>query len=157
MKRILYFLAMIFLLFSCGTQKQIKKDVSLEDETKLLISYNQTSDKGNSPEYTIELFSNRQMYLTASKNLDKEGKYMRVLPEKEFNQIIDAFIDSKFFSFKDEYISDTTDLLTRYLYFSYNGKEKKVKNYYGAPQKLNDLELFMQSFLDRVGWEKMSW
>ena len=44
---------MMFFLVSCGTQKHVKQDILLEDETKLMISYYQTSDKGNSPEYTI--------------------------------------------------------------------------------------------------------
>ena len=157
MSKILYFFVVMFLLFSCGTQKNAMQNISLEDETSLIISYNQTSGQDNSPEYSIELFSNRQMYLTASKNLDKQGKYMRVLPEKEFNQIIDAFVSSKFFSFKDEYTSDTTDLPTRFIYFSHDGKEKKIRDYYDAPQEIKELELLMQSFLDRVGWEKMSW
>ena len=157
MRNILYFTVIVLLLFSCGTQKQATQNLLLEDETKLIISYSQISGNNNSPEYTIELFSNRQMYLTALKNLDREGKFMRVLPEKEFNQIIDAFVASKFFSFNDEYLSDTIGLPTRNLYFLHDGKEKKIINYYNVPQELNELELLMQSFLDRVGWEKMSW
>ena len=158
MKQKLPFLIIILFLFSCGTQKQTTQMPVIEEETTLLISYYQTSGYSKeTPEYTIELFSNRQMYLTATKNLDKEGKFMRTLPEKEFNMIINTFNDAKFFRFEDEYTSTMTDLPTRYLYFSHNGKEKKVKDYYGAPDKIKELEYLMQSFLDRIGWEKMSW
>ncbi len=158
MKQNLYFFITVFFLFSCGTQKKVTQNTSIEEDTKLLISYHQVSGYSKTvPEYTIELYSNRQMYLTAKKNLDKQGKYMRTLPSDEFDEVIKTFVDADFFKFKDEYTSDMTDLPTRYLYFSYNGQEKKVKDYYEAPEKLKELEFLMRSFLDRVGWEKMSW
>ncbi len=158
MKSKLHLFIIILFLLSCGTQKQITQSTPIEEDTKLMVSYYQTSSYSKTtPEYTIELYSNRQMYLTATKNLDKEGKFMRTLPANEFNEVIKAFAEADFFKFKDEYSSLITDLPTRYLYFSYKGQEKKVKDYYDAPEKLKELELLMQSFLDRVGWEKMSW
>ena len=158
MRQNLYFLLSIFLLLSCGTQKSATNVNSHEDETVLVISYNQTSGYSKiNPVYKIELYSNRQMYLTATKNLNKEGKYLRTISEKEYKQVITSFNSANFFDFEDEYTSTITDLPTHYLYFKSNGKEKKVKNYYGAPEELKELEYLMQSFLDRVGWEKMSW
>lgn len=147
----------MFLFSSCGTQKKAQQNILLDDETKLIISYHQTTGYGNNPEYKIELFSNRQMFLTASKNLDKEGKFMRLLSEKEYSEIINTFSSSSFFSFKDEYTSEMLDLPTRYIYFSHDGKEKKIKDYYGSPEELKELEFLVRSFLDRVGWEKLSW
>lgn len=148
----------ILLLWSCGTTKQNTNLESISDETKLVISYNQTSGYNKeTPEYKLELHSNRQMYLTAIKNIDKEGKYLRTLSEKEYNQVVASFNDAHFFKFEDEYTSTMTDLPTRYIYFTDNSKEKKIRDYYGAPEELKELEYLMQSFLDRVGWEKMSW
>ncbi len=128
------------------------------EKATLVISYYQTSGYSpTAPEYTIELFSNKQMYLNGKRNLDKTGKYMRTLSEKEYNQLIQAFIDANFFKFEDEYTAEITDLPTRYLYFSSNGQEKKIRDYYGAPEEIRQLEYNLQSFLDRVGWEKLSW
>lgn len=158
MKQIIYFTLSIFLLFSCGTQKKTLNVNSIEDETVLVISYQQTSTYKNiSPVYKIELYSNRQMYLTATKNLNKEGKFLRTLSEAEYNQVLASFNSANFFSFKDEYTTNMTDVPTHYLYYNSNGKEKKVKSYDNAPDELQELEYLMQSFLDRVGWEKMSW
>jgi len=157
MKLIVQYISILLLFWSCNVSKQATNS-PIEEKTKLIISYNQTSGLSQeTPEYTIELYSNMQMYLTATKNLDKQGKFMRTLSEKEFNQIIEAFNNAKFFKFEAEYTSSETDLPTRYLYFSYNGKEKKVIDYQNAPEKLTELEYLMQSFLDRVGWEKMTW
>jgi hypothetical protein len=151
--KILYIFTILVVVISCKTQKQSSTD----GKASLVISYSQTAGYGNNPEYEIQLFSNRQMYLTAKKNLDKQGKYMRTLPVNEYNQVIKAFKDADFFSFKDEYTGNITDLPTKYLYFNHKGKEKKIKDYYNAPEKLKELEYMIQSFLDRVGWEKLKW
>jgi hypothetical protein len=123
-----------------------------------VISYYQTPGfSPEAPEYKIDLYNNRQMFLDAKKNLDKNGKYMRTLSDKEYSQLVDAFRDADFFKFKAEYTANITDLPTRYITFSYKGEEKKIKDYYGAPEELKELEFMLQSFLDRVGWEKMQW
>ncbi len=156
MTKLLYIFSLLFVFVSCKTQKSAIAD-NINEKTQLVIEYSQTAGYGNNPEYEIQLFSNRQMYLTAKKNLDKQGKYMRTLSEKEYNQVINAFKGADFFSFKDEYTGNITDLPVRYLYFNYNGKEKKIKDYYNTPPELKELEYMIQSFLDRVGWEKLKW
>lgn len=151
---------LIVLLTSCGTTKKNTSNAvkNIDEEAKLVISYLQTSGYNKlAPKYEIKLFNNRQMYLDAIRNLDITGKHMRTLSEKEYNALIKAFTDADFFEFEDSYTSDMTDLPSRYLYFCYDGKEKKILDYYGAPEELKELELLVQSFLDRVGWIKMSW
>ena len=157
MKSIIQIITLSLLIWSCSSQKQTATN-SLEEKTKLVISYSQLNDSiSDLPEYTIELYSNRQMYLTASKNMDKQGKYMRTLSEKESDQVIKSFIDANFFKFQSEYTRSIEKQPSHILYFSYNGNEKKVKFYDGSNEYLTELEYLMQSFLDRVGWEKMSW
>ncbi len=131
---------------------------STNEKAKLVISYYQTPGYSPvAPEYKLELYNNKQMYLTAMKNLDKEGKYMRTLSKDEYNQIIEAFSDASFFDFKDEYTDNITDLPTRYIQFTHKGQSKKIKDYYGAPQELKALELMVRSYLDRIGWSEMTW
>ena len=157
MKGIIKIIILFLLFWSCSSQKQTTND-ALEEKTRLIISYSQLSDSiSDFSEYTLELYSNRQMYLTASKNMDKKGKYMRTLSEKESNQVIKSFTDANFFKFQSEYLSSVANQPIHLLYFSYNGTEKKVKFYDGSNENLTELEYLMQSFLDRVGWEKMSW
>lgn len=155
-----YFAVLVLMLasfLSCKTTKNSIGNDGNENAT-LVISYYQTPGYSKStPEYTIELYNNRQMHLIATKNLDKEGKYMRRLTKEEYSQIVSAFDDADFFDFKDEYTDNITDLPTRYISFTYEGKSKKIKDYYGAPEKLGELELMVRSYLDRVGWSKMNW
>lgn len=158
MQKITILFSMVTLLISCGTTKKINTTPGSEEKASLVISYNQIpGNTPTAPEYTIELYSNKQMYLNGIKNLDKAGKYMRTLSDKEYNQLIQAFTDANFFSMENEYVADIQDLPTRFVFFAYQGQEKKIKDYYGAPEKLQELEYSIQSFLDRVGWEKLSW
>lgn len=159
MKALFYGLALIIIFSSCKTNKNIPDATSqLDQKATLIISYSQTSGYSKDvPEYKMELFSNRQMYLTAIKNLDKNGKYLRTLSQKEYENVIKSFTDSDFFKFQNEYTSESLDLPTRYISFNFDKNEKTIKDYEGAPEALKELEYLMQSFLDRVGWEKMSW
>jgi hypothetical protein len=158
MQKIATIIFAIVLMVSCGTTKKAATNTPADEKASIVISYYQTTGYSpTAPEYTIELYSNKQMYLDGKKNLDKTGKYMRVLSDKEFSQLVQAFVDADFFSLKDEYTAEITDLPTRYVFFAYNGQEKKIRDYYGAPENLKALEYSIQSFLDRVGWEKLSW
>ena len=157
--RAVQILILSLLFVACGnTKKTANQEINLDDEATLILSYSQNSGNNSTdPEYEIKLFSNRQMYLNAKRNLDVEGKHLRTLSESEYKQLLNAFIEANFFDFKDAYTADMTNLPTRYIYFSHNGKEKKIMDYYDAPEDLKELELLVQSFLDRVGWVKMTW
>lgn len=157
-KKIVFAMLIVQFLTSCGITKSNRTSSDSNEKATLLISYSQSAiNSTTEPEYSIELYSNKQMYLNGIRNLDKTGKYMRTLSDKEFNSLIQSFNEANFFSFNDEYTSNTPELTTRYVYFFNEGKEKKVKDYYGAPESLKELEYSIQSFLDRVGWEKLSW
>lgn len=153
-----FLLIVIFAFFaSCKTSNN-SVGVNNNDSISLVISYYQTPGHSpTKPEFKIELYSNKQMFLTASKNLDRKGKFMRTLTQEEFDQIISAFIDAKFFKFNNKYTDTISNLPTRYIEFNHNGKSKKIEDYYGAPVALSELELMVKSYLDRVGWSKISW
>lgn len=152
-------LFLVLFIIGCNITKNSADSDMMDNKSILTIGYYQMpGNNAMDPEYSIELFSNRQMILEAKKNLDKNGKFMRTLSQTEYDQLIQAFVDAKFFKYKAEYTNDTiANLPTRFVYFAYEGKEKKVKDYYQAPETLTQLEYSIQSFLDRVGWEKMTW
>ncbi|MFA6404372.1 MAG: DUF6438 domain-containing protein [Salinivirgaceae bacterium] len=159
MKQIGAVLLFTILAFSsCHVTKETAGTGIDEPKSSLTMAYYQTpGNNALDPEYSIELFSNKQMVLEAKKNLDKSGKYMRTLSAQEYKHLLKTFVDADFFKFEPEYTDTVSNLPTRYLYFAYQGHEKKIKDYFGAPETLTQLEYSIQSFLDRVGWEKMTW
>lgn len=137
---------------------QVINNIEDNGAAKIVISFQQGPGFSPlSPVYTIEVYNNFQMFLSAEKNLAIEGRYMRTLTKEEYKQLINAFVDASFFDFEDEYTSTITDLPTQYISFFYEGKSKVIKDYHGAPNSLGELELMVRSYLDRVGWSKMSW
>lgn len=158
MKGALFGLSLLGILWvSCSTFKQGSNSDNPSGDSKMVISYQLTDSLNqNLPEYTLELYSNRQMFLYAKKNLDKSGKYMRSLSKPEFEQLIETFANSGFLKFETEYCHEGHQQ-ARILYFSYQNESKRIKICSHAPESLNELEFSMQSFLDRVGWEKLTW
>lgn len=159
MKKVIYIVSLILTVFLFNNCKSTKESTNQNTESAtIVISYYQTPGfSPAAPEYTIEVYNNKQMFLIAKKGLDVEGRYMRTLSKEEYNQLITSFDNSSFFEFKDEYTNNITDLPTRFISYTKEGKTKKVKDYYGAPESLKELELILQSYLDRAGWTKMTW
>lgn len=151
-------LSILFITLVFTGCKSTETSIGQENEiATIVISYEQkASSAPHAPEYKMDVYSNKQMFLNALKNLDKSGKYMRTLSTEEYNQLIKAFSEASFFSYKDEYISDASNSL-RSLTFNQNNKSKTITVDKSAPENLKELELNVQSYLDRVGWSKMSW
>lgn len=157
MKKLGYIVLILLAMVACKTQKQTPSS-NIDDETTLLVSYEQSnSQSGNVAEYKLEVYSNKQMYLTAIKNLDKNGKYMRTVSDEEMKLIAKNFMEAGFFNLKNEYISEPSENTLKSLYFSNQENTKKVNYNTTAPEELTELEFFMQSYLDRVGWVKLAW
>ena len=149
----LILLGLIGTWIGCSSQKEVINGTGKGNPIIILLK---TSCFGNQcSAYEMQLLDNRVMLLNAMKNMDKNGHYKRLLSKAEYQQLLNTFIESHFFDFQDEYTAEITDLPSVYLTFNYLGKTKKVRDYYGAPESLKELELMVQSFLDRVGWEKV--
>lgn len=143
----------VLLITGCISNDAVKQGTG--DGERVIYLYKTPCYGNTCPSYEIELLDNKVMFLTPKAMMTLKGKYQRVLTKAEYQQLVNAFINADFFDFEEEYTSNITDLPTTYIYFSFNGKSKKVKDYHGAPEGLKELELMMMSFLDRVGWEKV--
>lgn len=152
------FILILIVATGCISNKLAFQKDNPNAGSKLVISY-QHADTTNpkAPEYTVELYSNKQMFLYAKKNLDKSGKYMRSLSKAEYEQAVETFIKMDFFKFDAESCPSELEQPAKYLFFAYQGNEKKIKVCHDSPEGLKELEFSIQSFLDRVGWEKLTW
>lgn len=154
---LLSFLLSALLLTNCKSTETINSDTESEIAT-VIIAYEQNAgNEHHSPEYKIEVYTNQQMFLNGIKNIDKEGKYMRTLSKEEYSQLIKAFMNARFFDFEDIYGNMDTTKSKQLLTFKYHDKSKTVNDFNEAPEALTELEFLIKSYLDRVGWSKMSW
>ena len=144
----------ILIITSCKTSKKTV-DAAPTQEVYLSISMKKTACYGTCPVYEIQIYSDLSVKLKADQHLDKTGTFESKISGKRLDQIKAMFLEADFFSFKDQYTKKVTDLPTTYLYFNDSGKEKRVMDYYGAPESLKSLENEVASLLDELDWERI--
>ena len=121
-----------------------------------VISMKKTSCMGDCPVYEISIYSNRTVLLKAEENLELEGTYKSKLSKENYEELVTAFENSNFFSFKNEYTSRIfKDLPTTWIFYSTSDRQKKIKDYYGAPEELKKLEIMVASLIDSLEWKKV--
>ncbi len=147
MRNILMLICITFLV-SCRAAKE-------EVDTSVVISMQKTKCIDACPVYTIDIYESGVVYFNGRENVDKLGEFKIKLSKKELQRLINIFNDYKFFNFQDRYVSDAKDLPTTYIYFSHNGRRKRVMDYDGAPQTLKKLENEVAQLIKIPKWKQM--
>ena len=110
---------------------------------------------GNCPVYTLKIFRDRYAILEGEQNIPFIGTFFTRLTEKEITELEKKFSDIGFFDLKNEYAEKMTDLPTTYIYYYKDGKSKRIKDYYGAPPELKELEVAVENLLEKKRWKKI--
>lgn len=128
---------------------------SLEIPTKenLIISIERTGCPDACPVYKLDVYSNGILVLNGKENIDKIGTYISQITKSEATNLVSIFNEYDFFDFKEKYYSNVNDLSTTYIYFSDQGKEKKIMDYDGAPEELKYLESRVTQLLS-LSWKR---
>lgn len=110
---------------------------------------------GVCPVYSFKIEGKGIASFTGMRNVEKEGEWSRQLSPDETNAIFSAFQQSKFSEFQDEYTSQVTDLPTTWITYHDGATTKTIKDYYGSPAALKDLEKMVETLAEEdTGWEK---
>lgn len=158
MKFILYS-SFLLLLAPCNGSKKTTTSAPQDASAKLrtmVISYEKSVCFGKCPAFTMTILGekNKVMYKGDS-NVDKIGNYEKGISDEDLIRLSEAFAKYKFFEMKDEYTANMTDLPSRYVSYSFDGKSKKIKDRYNAPAELRELEKLLDAIADSEGWEKV--
>ncbi|ELR69914.1 hypothetical protein C900_04437 [Fulvivirga imtechensis AK7] len=124
-------------------------------QEEALISMEKTRCMGACPVYKIEIYKNGKVVLDAEENLTLKGKYEAQLSDDDVSGFIVAFEERDFFGFEDSYKSNVTDLPTTYISFNYEGRSKRIMDYYNAPEELKELEKKVADLIDDLEWRKV--
>ncbi len=139
----------IAMLVSCvNTKSQGSNDLVFEIE--------KTACFGECPVYTLSVYKDRAVILNAQQNLRLKGTYRSQLSDKRYQELVDLFMKHDFFSFKDRYTGEVTDLPTTFITFSHAGQSKKIMDYYRAPETLKSLESELHGLIDELSWTQMA-
>ena len=112
------------------------------DKTKI-ISLEKTACFGTCPIFTINIFNNGEVIYYGKKFVKKLGNLNFELNQKEINQILNKAKEINFNNLKSEYTENISDLPTTYVTIN----KKTIKNYFGAPKELKDLEKLIESII----------
>ena len=122
---------MLGILLSCGLTK--KADSS---EIELIISLQRTACFGTCPIYKIEIFSDGSGIYTGTRFVENIGATKFSLSETQLNLILTQAKAIGFINMKEEYSEPISDLPTTFIQI----KDKKIRDYTGAPKTLKNLE-----------------
>lgn len=130
----------IFLInISCNTVSENTK----EKLNQLAISLEKTACFGTCPVFKIKIYNNGDAIFEGKKFVKKTGLIKFKVKQNEIQKILAKAKNIKFTKMLNEYTEKITDLPTTYIQI----KEKKIKDYYGAPKKLKDLEKLIEEIV----------
>ncbi|MCP3929805.1 MAG: hypothetical protein GY705_11965 [Bacteroidetes bacterium] len=150
--RILLYLSLMFLLFS---SQKCDRDQKYSYDSGSIIKMSKTNCFGWCPVYSIEINGEGEALYKGERHVKREGKYEMQLPAAVADSLFNLFVDADYFSFKDEYSAQVTDLPTTYLTFKHKGQEKKIRMYYNVPEKLRELSKYVEKIAFSEGWNKL--
>ncbi len=137
---------LMVLFFGC-------KAAQVNTEGARVVYMKKTPCMGTCPNYDISIFSNGNVVLNAREHVGMEGTFNAKLTDNQFASLMEAFESNDFFSYRDSYKSNKTDLPTTTISFKQDGKEKTIVDYDGAPQSLKDLEQKVDDLLELLNWK----
>ena len=119
------------ILLSCGLTKKTNTS-----EIELIISLQRTACFGTCPIYKIEIFSDGNGIYTGTRFVENIGVTKFSLSATQLNLILTKAKAIGFSNMKEEYSEPISDLPTTFIQI----KDKKIRNYTGAPKTLKNLE-----------------
>ena len=125
------FLILFSILLSCGLTKKANPS-----EIELIISLQRTACFGTCPIYKIEIFADGSGIYTGTRFVENIGVTKFNLSETQLNLILTQAEAIGFTNMKGEYSEPISDLPTTFIQI----KDKKIRDYTGAPKTLKNLE-----------------
>lgn len=143
-------IVLVLLLFGCKSAKR------QAPSSTVIIMMEKTSCMGTCPTFKFEVFLDKTARYHGKANVDLIGEYSATLTDAQLDNLKNSFAEADYFSFANVYSAQLTDLPTTFLYY-HNGRESlKVTDYWGAPQKLKDLESKVETAISTIDWKKVN-
>ena len=107
---------------------------------RIEVSIKRTPCFGMCPEYEVVIHGDGSVKYTGRTNVRVEGEQTWKIDPAAVRALAREMEQAGYFDLEDEYTAHVTDLPTTYTSLTIGARTKTVKNYFGAPQKLKDLE-----------------
>ncbi len=138
-------LLLISLIYFYPQLTQPPKPTNFEN---LVITLERTPCYGMCPVYKLKVFGDGTVVYEGERFVNVTGRQTSKISQDKIKELIDEFYRIGYFSLKESYTEkcdirgcmQVTDLPTTITSITIDGKTKRVKNYFGAPEKLDELE-----------------
>lgn len=120
-----------------------------KEKNNPIIYLERTMCYGTCPAYKIEIFNNEEGYYYGGKFVKHIGVFQFSINKEDISLIIERANEINFFDMKNEYSEKVSDLPTTYIEIN----NKRIKDYYGSPKELKDLE----SLIDKIALKNLIW
>ncbi|MFB6258296.1 MAG: DUF6438 domain-containing protein [Flavobacteriales bacterium] len=125
-----------------------------KNEADRFLYHSRTPCYGKCPVYTLRVDKDGKARLKVKRFLEPgKGRYTGTFDQKSIRRIKEKAQKIDFFNLEKVYDNkDVTDLPSRITELSFDGKEHRVKNRYGGPDKLEKLEKLIQKTVKQTEW-----
>lgn len=113
---------------------------ALSASESAIITMERTVCFGSCPDYTLTIYGNGTVIYDGRNFVAVTGRQTSTIPQEDVRELIRSFYSVGYFSLRDEYVEQVTDLSTTTTSITIDGQFKQVINYYGAPESLRQLE-----------------
>jgi hypothetical protein len=146
MKKILILLAVVVFFTACDPY---------HFEEAVFIELKKDPCFGVCPVYSFKMDGRGKASFEGTRNVAKLGQWTRQLSPEATNAIFSAFDQHKFSEFQDEYTAQVTDLPTTWVTYHNGTVTKTIKDYYGSPEALKNLEKMVETIAEEdTEWVK---
>ena len=140
------FLISISLLFDASP--------SSESVENAVITLDRTVCFGSCPDYALTIYGNGTVTYDGRNFVAVTGERTGTIAPEDVRGLVKNFYDIDYFSLRDEYIDQVTDLPTTTTSIRIDGRFKEIVDYYGAPEALRQLENRIDEIANSDIWVK---
>ena len=144
----------VFTIASCAAKKDTTTTFDgTTDNSSASFSYKCTPCFGKCPYFSMDISGTTKIVIYKGKsNVTKVGTYTKTINDDELAKLVKAFDDAMFFQMNDKYVSNVTDLPSRFVSYTNYGKMKNIEDMTGAPGQLRTLERMLDDIANSEGW-----
>lgn len=126
----------------------------IQPNENTVITLERTECFGICPAYKLTITGTGLVTYEGKNHVAYKGIYNSKLTDEELEELFFHLSSVDLLSFKDEYTENITDMPTTYVSVTHNGVTKTIKDYFGAPPELRELESRIDFITRSYQWIK---
>jgi len=138
-----------------STSKESKDIAKVEVKEDFKLYIERTPCYGSCPTFKLTVDAKGNVDYEGIRFVDNIGKYTKSLSKKKVQELVYTIETGDFWSFKDKYDGQVTDLPAVITECTHDGKTKKVYNRYEAPKGLRDLQQRLEAIIGGEGYKEV--